>query len=316
MQTTFIMSSSNKNNLEFLVDPRLAVLCALSHLLLLLPAVSAAEPNARDAPAFVRKPSFIGSSGVRQQLPSTASAYPIARVAATADGTPLETPPVFALDTNSSGKSMKLDDAKADKKVLQGYVRVVPAGTNVPIIMDSAIDSDTSQDGDEFAARTSEDLSVDGSIVVPAGSVISGRITQLISPKTLNRSGSVALKFDTVTTPDNRQLPLVANLVTRSGVIHARRGLKDIAMDTGVVAAPMVIGGLIGILAGNSNTTSKPGAISNTKISKSSAAMIGLGVGVAIGVAVLLAKKGKKVDVRPGDELKIELAEELRMPMM
>ena len=27
-------------------------------------------------------------------------------------------------------------------------------------------------------------------------------------------------------------------------------------------------------------------------------------------------KKGKKVDVRPGDELKIELAEDLRMPVM
>ena len=44
--------------------------------------------------------------------------------------------------------------------------------------------------------------------------------------------------------------------------------------------------------------------------------MIGAGIGLAVGVAVLLAKKGKKIDVRPGDELKIELAEELRMPAM
>ena len=44
--------------------------------------------------------------------------------------------------------------------------------------------------------------------------------------------------------------------------------------------------------------------------------MIGVAVGVVVGVAVLLAKKGKKVDVRPGDELKIQLAEDLRMPMM
>jgi hypothetical protein len=43
--------------------------------------------------------------------------------------------------------------------------------------------------------------------------------------------------------------------------------------------------------------------------------LIGAGVGCAVGVAILLSKKGKKVDVRPGDEMKIELAEDLRMPM-
>jgi hypothetical protein len=43
--------------------------------------------------------------------------------------------------------------------------------------------------------------------------------------------------------------------------------------------------------------------------------LIGAGVGIAIGAIILCAKKGKKVDVRPGDELKIELAEDLRMPM-
>jgi hypothetical protein len=179
-------------------------------------------------------------------------------------------------------------EAAADKPVLKGYIRVVPSGTKIPIIMDTAVDSDTSQEGDEFSARTAEDLTIDGSTLVPAGSIIKGRIAQLNPPRHLNRSGSVALKFDTVTTPDNRQIPIVANLVARGGVVHARRGMKDIAMDTGIVAVPAAAG--LG-------------------------ALIGAGIGTAVGVAILLSKKGKKVDVRPGDELKIELAEDLRMPM-
>lgn len=228
-------------------------------------------------------------------------------------------------DTKAAADAASTDAPKSEKKVLQGYIRVVPVGTKVPIIMDTAVDSDTSQEGDEFAARTSEDLTIDGSIIVPAGSVIKGRIASLNAPKHLNRSGSVALKFDTVTTPDNRQIPLVANLVARGGVVHARRGLKDIAMDTGVVALPTLFGAGIGLLAGKTvkaTTTivnGKPvtsNSSSGSKITKPEAAMIGLGVGVAVGVAILLAKKGKKVDVRPGDELKIELAEDLRMPMM
>ncbi|MBN8659905.1 MAG: hypothetical protein LCH63_04510 [Candidatus Melainabacteria bacterium] len=198
--------------------------------------------------------------------------------------------------------------------MLQGYIRVVPTGTKIPIIMDTAVDSDTSQEGDEFSARTAEDLTIDGSTVVPAGSIIKGRIAQMNGPRALNRSGSVALKFDTITTPDNRQIPLVANIVARGGVVHARRGMKDVALDCGTVSLPTLAGLGIGVLAGGSSSSSS--SSSSSGVGRAGGAMIGAGIGLAVGVAVLLAKKGKKVEVRPGDELKIELAEELRMPTM
>lgn len=228
-------------------------------------------------------------------------------------------------DTTSGDKTDTSSDAKtatASKQTLQGYVREVPAQTKIPIIMDTAVDSDTSQEGDEFAARTAEDLTIDGTIVVPAGSIIKGRIAQLNSPKHLNRSGSVALKFDSVTTPDNRSIPLVANLVAHGGVVHAKRGLKDYAIDSGTVAAPFLVGTVIGLVAGKSNNNTTNNNTNNNNnnnsksMSKGTAMALGAGVGLAVGVAILLAKKGKKVDVRPGDELKIELAEALRMPVM
>ena len=198
--------------------------------------------------------------------------------------------------------------AASTGSVLQGYVRSVPVGTHIPIIMDTAVDSDTSQEGDEFSARTSEDLAIDGATVVPAGSIIHGRIAQMMAPRALNRSGAVQLKFDTITTPDNRQIPLVANIVARGGVVHAKRGFKDVLIDSSAVTLPLLAGLGIGALAGGGSSSSSIGA--------GGGAMIGAGIGLAVGVAVLLAKKGKKIDVRPGDELKIELAEELRMPAM
>ncbi len=233
-----------------------------------------------------------------------------------ADNKTDETAPTTSSDQSSAstdtagGATPAAGDAAnqaAGNKVLQGYVRVVPSGTKIPIIMDTAVDSDTSQEGDEFSARTSEDLTIDGNTVVPAGSIIKGRIATLNAPKHLIRNGSVALKFDTVTTPDNRQIPLVANLVARGGVVHAKRGLKDVAIDAGVFALPTAIGLGIGVIAGHS---------SGSSVSPGGAALIGAGVGAAVGLAVLLAKKGKKVDVRPGDELRIELAEDLHMPTM
>lgn len=297
------------------------------------PAAPAAQPKSSTPSGESSTPSSDKSSDSLWSTPGTAETPEVdsgatvstpstsARSSITTDTTPTTS------DSNSSDTTPAADAPKASSdasstdgashKVLQGYIRVVPSGTKIPIIMDTAIDTDTSQEGDEFAARTSEDLTIDGSNVVPAGSVIKGRIAGLNAPRALNRSGSVALKFDTVTTPDNRQIPLVATLVARGGVVHARRGLKDIAIDTGTFALPTALGLGIGVLAGSAkgNSTSSNGTTSSSKMNAGTGALIGAGVGAAVGVAILCIKKGKKVDVRPGDELKIELAEDLRMPM-
>jgi hypothetical protein len=274
----------------------------------------ATDPSADAAPAA--SSSDAAPAAAADPLTSDEAAAKPAGDSADATAT---TTPATTEATSSDGSSATTGTPEGgEKKVLQGYIRVVPSGTKVPIIMDTAIDTDTSQEGDEFAARTSEDLEIDGQTVVPAGSIIKGRIAALNAPRNLNRSGSVALKFDTVTTPDNRQIPLVANLVAHGGVVHARRGLKDIAMDTGKLAIPTALGLGIGVLAGSaskSNNNSTSSSSSSKHIDAATGALIGAGVGAAVGIVILCISKGKKVDVRPGDELKIELAEDLRMPM-
>src|SRR5271169_861947 len=105
----------------------------------------------------------------------------------------------------------------------------------------------------------------------------------------MSRNGSVGLKFDTVTTPDNRQIPIVANLVARGGAVHAHRGMKDIAFDTGTVSIPALAGLGIGYAVAHSSSSSTSGSSSGTHINKAEGAMIGVAVGIAVGVAVLAA---------------------------
>jgi hypothetical protein len=292
-----------------------------------------APPSASDKVSETEAAPAVSTTAEETAAPATAESTPKAEPAVTAteaapaaDNSAKQLKPETAAedtqpaaDTSAaSTESSTTTTASADRKVLQGYIRVVPTGTKIPIIMDTAVDSDTSQEGDEFSARTSEDLNIDGATVVPAGSVIKGRIAALNAPRALMRGGSVALKFDTVTTPDNRQIPLVATIVARGGVVHARRGMKDIAIDTSTVALPTLLGLGIGAIAGNASSnssSSSSGSSSKSGIGLAGGALIGAGVGIAIGAIILCAKKGKKVDVRPGDELKIELAEDLRMPM-
>jgi hypothetical protein len=294
------------------------------------PAAAAATPAPSAASATTATPApSAASATTATPAPSadTATAATPAASAASATAAPAAGDATTAAAPAASGEAggtatveVKAEGTKSEKgdKVLQGYIRVVPTGTKIPIVMDTAVDSDTSQESDEFSARTSEDLCIDGSTVVPAGSVIKGRIAQLNAPKAMNRSGTVSLKFDTITTPDNRQIPLVANIVARGGVVHARRGMKDVAIDAGIVSIPVLAGGLIGYLAGKSNTTTTTTTTASTtkNISKVEGAAIGIAIGLAVGAVILCAKKGKKIEVRPGDELKIELAEDLRMPTM
>jgi len=277
------------------------------------PPLQSETPEAATPDASTAAPTTPAAPAASSAFDTTAPAADAASVAPATDATTAATPAATDASAAAAPASAEAAPDGADKektasKVLQGYVRVVPTGTRIPIIMDTAVDSDTSQEGDEFEARTAEDLDIDGQIAVPAGSVIKGRIAQLAAPKHMMRGGSVSLKFDTVTTPDNRQIPLVANLVARGGVVHAKRGGKDYLIDAGTFIAPLAAGLAIGVVAGN--------ASSSSSIGPAGGALIGAGVGGAVGLAILLAKKGKKIDVRPGDEMKIELAEDLRMPMM
>jgi hypothetical protein len=272
-----------------------------------------AEPGQATSTSTVAPP-------LSQQETKPADADQTVKEAGAADAAQTEPEKVSdkAVDSAQEASGGVPDKTQVAAKVLQGYIRVVPSGTKIPIIIDTPVDSDTSQEGDEFTARTAEDLMIDGNTALPAGSVIKGRIARIEPPKHMGRSGSVALKFDTVTTPDNRQIPIVANLVAHGGVVHARRGLKDVAIDTTTFALPTAAGLGIGLLAGGSSTTTTTttaGTTSSDGISQGAAMAIGVAVGAAVGVAILAIKKGKKVDVRPGDELKIELAEDLRMPM-
>jgi len=261
--------------------------------------------SATPSPKPTEETTDTATAPLREEKPTSEAATDKAGDTAAASGD-------RAADTTATGDkpadttTTATTDSATGEKVLQGYARVVPKDTKIPIIMDTAVDSDTSQEGDEFSARTSEDLTIDGQTLVPAGSIIKGRIASLNNPKHMMRGGSVALKFDTITTPDNRQIPLVANLVAHGGVVHARRGMKDIAIDTAEFTLPAALGLGIGLIAGSKSSSVGTGG----------GAVIGAGIGAAVGLAILLAKKGKKVDVRPGDELKIELAEDLRMPTL
>jgi len=78
----------------------------------------------------------------------------------------------------------------------------VPAGTQAKVILMDAVSASGSHEGDTFRARLIEPISVSSTFVLPAGSVLEGRVAKAQKPRMMSRSGSLLLSFTSVTNPD------------------------------------------------------------------------------------------------------------------
>jgi hypothetical protein len=193
-----------------------------------------------------------------------------------------------------------------EKKPMRASI-LVPKGTKIPIVMDSVACSATSREGDEFFASTSEVISGEGLVVLPIGTVIKGRVGFFHDPEHVKRT-VMELKFESLSTPDNCYVPLAAYPVNRGGVAHARRGLKDIAFIVNTAAPPVLVGTQLCSWGGSKNIDRR-----SREITKGKKATTGVSVGLQVGSVAPIAVSGKEVDLRVGDELKIELAQDLQM---
>ena len=191
------------------------------------------------------------------------------------------------------------DEELGEQKVLKGYVSKVPIGTKLKIIVETPIDEIASKVDDEFTARTAEDIVVDGKVVIVAGSAVRGTISEVNSAKRLHKAGSVRIEFKNLMTPDGRQIPIVASVLTHSGLLKGKLTKKNALISGATIVAPIVAGTGAGLVA-TSDSALGP--------------VVGAAVGAIAGLALFAFERGNKVDIKAGDELKIELTEEALIP--
>lgn len=73
---------------------------------------------------------------------------------------------------------------------------VVPAGTELDVRLQSTLSSETASVEQRFEATTAADLMQEGRVLVPAGSVVRGVVTDVKRPGRVDRVGSLTLSFD------------------------------------------------------------------------------------------------------------------------
>lgn len=161
----------------------------------------------------------------------------------------------------------------------------VPAGTTFSAELQNSLSSKTSHVGQGFSARLSSPLSVGGQVAVPAGSTVSGRVTEAKSLKKIGGRARLALAFESVTLPDGSSAPMAASL----SWVGKSETKKDAATIGGSTAAGAILGKVIG------------GGDDAERVA------IGAVVGGAVGTAVAAKTKGDSIVVPAGTVLTASL---------
>jgi len=168
----------------------------------------------------------------------------------------------------------------------------LPAGTVLPLTLDSYVASDQSRIEDGVRAHLRRAVVVNGIRVIPAGSRVSGHVTSVRRPGRVSGRGYFAFRFNTLNTPDNGRAAISTTRVSRTA--PATKG--EDALKIGLPAAG---GAVIGALAGG-----KKGAA------------IGATAGGGAGTAVVLSTRGRDVRLGPGAAVSVQLLEPIRLDVV
>ncbi|MGH9430037.1 MAG: hypothetical protein ACRD3T_00680 [Terriglobia bacterium] len=107
-----------------------------------------------------------------------------------------------------------------------GTTMTIPAETQVSIELLSGIQSQVSHPDDIVEARLLDPVSVDGRVVLPEGTLFTGRVLGVRHARRLRRPAEIAFRFEQIALPDGQEKPFGATISGFQGVVR-----KDVGLD-------------------------------------------------------------------------------------
>jgi len=171
---------------------------------------------------------------------------------------------------------------------------VIPKGTVIPIQLLTKISTKTLKEGDGVYGMTVYPITVNNEIIIPVGSWVNGKITQVQRPGKIKGKAGLALSFQTLVLPSGSTIPLYASLAGSSDAVRTAEGKlegdssvgEDATTIAKTTAVPAVIGGVVNGQRG---------------------ARVGAGAGAGVGLATVLLTRGKDIVLDRGSTLEIVL---------
>lgn len=160
----------------------------------------------------------------------------------------------------------------------------VPAGTVLPLNLNSSVGSDTSNVEDPVRATLRRAITIDGLAALPAGTVVTGHVTQAARAARVKGRGRIAFRFNRIDLPGaGERMAISTGTVTRVAPATKKR-------DAAKIGAGAAGGAIVGGLLGGGDGAAK-GAV----------------IGGGAGTAVVLTTRGKEIRLGEGADLSVKL---------
>lgn len=163
---------------------------------------------------------------------------------------------------------------------------VIPGGTELRVVLETGLSSETSKDGERVVARVERATAQDGRVVLPGGTVLRGRVVRAQSAGRVRGVSHLTVDFDRIVVR-GREHPLAATSITVDGPDETKR---DVAVIAGSTAAGAVIGEIM-------NKGAKKGAA----------------VGAATGAGAVLVTKGAAIEMPAGSRWTVRVTQTVRL---
>ena len=196
------------------------------------------------------------------------------------------------------------EELKDDPEILTEQKGTVNKGATISMVVSNILNTENSEEGDEFFAEIVSDVKTDNGVVLSAGSLAHGRITEIVQAKRFSRDANITLKFDYIATPDGREIPINAQMTTKRNPVHNAAG---VAAEH---AGHALVGGALGSAVAL-NTLGVAGAIASHGYTVAG----GAAIGAVVGLGIAMSKKGDQVLLAPGDAIKVKVLDSMNLPV-
>lgn len=144
-------------------------------------------------------------------------------------------------DANSS-PSMTESAKTAVKKVLEPKPLVVPADTDISVVLDQTISSKTSKPGDKFSATVEAPVEIEGKVAIPKGARADGVVKDAKAAGRFKGGAALALELTSITVSGkDYELQTSAAAMSSKG-----KGKRTATMVGGGAAGGAAIGAIAG----------------------------------------------------------------------
>ena len=140
--------------------------------------------------------------------------------------------------TKKEAAGGKMSDAPQWREV------VLPAGTTLPVALDTSVGSDTSRVEDRVTAHITKAIVVEGVTALLEGSSVSGVVTDATRAGKVSGTSRVAVRFHSLTPAQtDERYDIATSTVARSGPSEKKKDAVKIAAPA---AGGAIVGGIVG----------------------------------------------------------------------